>query len=110
MVVVGFGCESVQGFTGKAGEATGGGGVHVVAGTTDGLRAGSERRGRWLVIDNTGVEVPRSPHAAPGWRIGLAYVYAADRELADWLMPASACAGVRGPACAVKYSPDVSNI
>ena len=42
MVVVGSGCESVQGFTDKTGEATGGG--DVVAGTTDGLRAGSERR------------------------------------------------------------------
>ena len=51
MVVVGSGCESVQGFTGKAGEATGGGGGGggVVAGTTDGLRAGSERRG-WLSL------------------------------------------------------------
>ena len=50
MVVVGSGCESVQGFTGKAGEATGGGGGGgVVAGTTDGLRAGSERREWWLV-------------------------------------------------------------
>jgi hypothetical protein len=47
MVVVGSGCESVQGFKDKTGEATGGGGV--VAGTVDGLRAGSERRGWWLV-------------------------------------------------------------
>ena len=45
MVVVGSGCKSVQGFTGKAVETVGGGGV--VAGTTDGLRAGRRRDDRW---------------------------------------------------------------
>ena len=33
-----------------------------------------------------------------------------DRNRGYWVMPALACAWVRGPACSVKYSPDVSNI
>ena len=47
MVVVGCGCQGVDDLHSETGEATGGG--TVVAGTTDGLRAGSERRGWWLL-------------------------------------------------------------